>query len=87
MALVGGYMPKTMIQLPSFKPYKQRTGMLIILSCARSSNKPARPARTSGKPPQINRDTSTPLGSSNDQKQLGNTNKVIEADDHVSSKK
>ncbi|KAL5773725.1 hypothetical protein ACOSP7_013367 [Xanthoceras sorbifolium] len=82
MALVGGYMPKTMIQLPSFKPYKQRTGMLII-----SSNKPARPARTSGKPPQINRDTSTPLGSSNDQKQLDNTNKVIEADDNVSSKK
>ncbi|KAL5736598.1 hypothetical protein ACOSQ2_031386 [Xanthoceras sorbifolium] len=76
--LVGGFMmPKTMLQLPNFKPYKQRSGNMII-SCA----KPPRPAGSSGRPPQIN---TRDLASTKTEKQLDNS-KTIKVNDDSSKK-
>ncbi|KAL5738304.1 hypothetical protein ACOSP7_031065 [Xanthoceras sorbifolium] len=77
--LVGGFMmPKTMLQLPNFKPYKQRSGNMII-SCA----KPPRPAGSSGRPPQIN--TRDLASSKTNQKRLDNS-KTIKVNDDSTKK-
>ncbi|KAH7543990.1 hypothetical protein JRO89_XS15G0078800 [Xanthoceras sorbifolium] len=76
--LMGGFMmPKTMLQLPNFKPCKQRSGNMII-SCA----KPPRPAGSSGRPPQIN---TRDLASTKTEKQLDNS-KTIKVNDDSSKK-
>ncbi|KAK4844010.1 hypothetical protein QYF36_015279 [Acer negundo] len=68
--LVGGFvMPKTMLQLPNFKPYKQRSGNMII-----SCKKPPRPPGSRGSGQHIN---SRDLASSpKTEKQLDNSKEI-----------
>ncbi|KAH7569722.1 hypothetical protein JRO89_XS06G0255500 [Xanthoceras sorbifolium] len=76
--LVGGFMiPKTMLQLPNFKPYKQRSGNMII-----SLAKPPRPAGSSSRPPHIN---TRDLAASKTEKQLDNS-KTIKVNDDSTKK-
>ncbi|KAK0599355.1 hypothetical protein LWI29_004561 [Acer saccharum] len=76
--LVGGFkMPKTMLQLPNFKPYKQRSGNMIICQ------KPNRPPGSKGSGPHINRGEASPPKT---EKQLENS-KEIKGNDGSTTKK
>ncbi|KAJ0046432.1 hypothetical protein Pint_04802 [Pistacia integerrima] len=67
MALLsGGFMPKTMLQPPTFKPYQHpKTG---IIKCSQ----PSKPRPKPGKPPQTNGEEkmTSPSSSKKDSKQF-----------------